>query len=216
MSTENRTNWVENPTAPQNNGQNRRRLTKEEAQQRREIAEKRRRARRSVLVARLIFMAVIYVLICAIFAGVLALMYSGSYAGGRRLEVVNAEGETLYSESAASGYIDGKQYISATGLSALCKFTLAGDSKEVTMYFHDIGQHISFTDRSAVVEINGEKKRLSSEVFFKNDYYIPLELIENYFCGVTIEQGKAGTLLISATGDGLSLRSWQQTETEPA
>ncbi len=216
MSMENRTNWVENQTAPQNNGRNRRPLTKEEAQQRREKAEQRRRARRNVLVARLIFMVVVYVFTCALFAGVLALMYSGSYSSGRRLEVVDAKGETLYAESAANSYIDGKQYISATGLSALCDFILAGDSKEVTMYFHDIGQHISFTDRSAVVEINGEKKRLMSEVFFKNDYYIPLELIENYFCGVTIEQGKAGTILVSVTEEGLSLRCWQQSETEPA
>ncbi len=211
MNTENGTNWGKNPTAPQNNVQNshrRRPLTREEAL-------RRRQARRSVLVARLIFMALVYVLSCALIVGVVALMYSGSGASGRRLEVVDSKGNTLYTEAASACYIDGAQYISATGLSALCDFTLAGDSKEVTMYFHDIGQQISFSDRSAVVEINGEKKRLSSEIVFKSDYYIPLELIENYFNGVTIEQGKTGTISVSAAG-GISLRSWIQSETEPA
>ncbi len=217
MNTENGTNWGKKPTTPQNKVQNpqNRPLTREEAQ-RRQRAAQRKQARRGVLVARLIFMAFVYVVACGVIIGVVALMYSGSATAGRRLEVVDSEGETIYAESAVTGYINGTQYISATGLSSLCDFTLAGDSKEVTMYFHDIGQQLAFTDRSAVVEINGEKKRLSSEIIFKKDYYIPLELIENYFCGITIEQGKTGEILLSVEEGGLSLRSVAQSETTPA
>lgn len=218
MNTENGTNWGKKPTTPQNKVQNppqKRPLTREQALRRQREAQ-RRRERRSVLIARLIFMAMVYLVVCAIMTGVIALMYSGSSADGKRLLVLDAEGETLHSVPASVGYIDGAQYISATGLSALCDFTLAGDSKEVTMYFHNIGQQISFTDRSAVVEINGEQKRLSSKIIFKNDYYIPLELIEDYFCGVTIGQSKSGAITVSLAEEGLSLRTMTQSDTTPA
>ncbi len=218
MNTEKSTNGGVKQRVPQSRVQKapvRRKLTREEWEERKRREEERRKERRSVFLARTVVVLVIYLAACIMIAGLVTVLYRGNSGGGTSVQILGNDGKAVYTEAAYTSYRDGAQYISATGLSELYDFTLAGDSNQVTMYFHNIGEKIVFTDNSYVVEINGVKRRLSSAIVFKNDYYIPLELIKNYFNGITIGRSKRGAITLAAEGK-LSLRSFEQTATEPS
>ncbi len=218
MNTEKSTNRGARPRAPQGNVNRppvRRRLTREEWEERKRREEARRKERREVFLARLSVVLVIYAVACILIAGLVTVIYRGNDGGGTSVQILGKDGKAVYTEQYVTSYKNGTQYISATGLSKLYDFTLAGDSKQVTMYFHNIGEKIAFTDDSCVVEINGERRRLSTAIIFQNDYYIPVELIKNYFNGVKIGRSKAGAVTLAKEGR-LSLRSFEQTDTEPS
>lgn len=205
MSAENNTNWGKQPNKAQNiakksakKPQKRPLTPEEEARRRRALAK--RKQKRETFFARLILCAAIYAAFCLAITGFVITRYRGSdvssYAAS--LVVADKKGDALYKIPASQADIHGVEYISASALSSLYKFTLAGDKNEVTLHFHNIDQSISLFKDSAVVEMNGEKVRLGAKIIFTNDYYIPLELIENYFDGAIIERDtKKGVITLS-------------------
>ena len=175
MSAENSTNRGKQPIKPHNvppKGQNSARgpLTQEQIDLRnKRIAERerRRRERREIFLARLSLCLIIYVVFCLVTALFVYSLYTGgSGDDGYKLEITDSEGNSVKKITAAKSNIDGVQYISASDLALLYKFTLAGDKNQVTLYFHNISQSISLYKDSSAVEINGSMIRLSSKIIF--------------------------------------------------
>lgn len=226
MSAENSTNRGKGPVKPQNIPQKRPApkrvpLTAEQIDARnKRIAEKERlrRERRETFFARLTLCLIIYVVLCLITTLFVYSLYTGGGADtGNRLYIADSEGKAIKKITAASSNIDGVQYISASDLALLYKFTLAGDKKQVTLYFHNIDQSISLYKDSSAVEMNGSTVRLGAKIVFTDDYYIPVELIETYFYGAIIKM-EDGTTTLSRRGedDGFTLRVHAPTPAEPA
>ncbi len=216
MSTENNINRGKAPekthnVAPKQAVKPKKVLTPEQIDARnKRIAEAQRLRREKIetFFARFTLCIIIYVVICLLTGFFVYSLYNGGGAEqGYRLYIADSKGTPVKKISAAASNIDGVQYISATNLSLLYKFTLAGDKNQVTLYFHNIDQSISLYKNSAAVEINGSMVRLSSAIIFTDDYYIPVELIETYFYGAIIKREK-GITTLSRTGedDGFTLR----------
>lgn len=164
-----------------------RKLTPEEIEERKLQAAERRRQKRETFFARLIFGTIIYVLCALIIFGFVATMYFWSESPEiLTLEVLDSKGNVIESLEGEEFVFDNVPYVSATVLSKLYDFTLAGDTNRVSLHFHNAEESVSLTKDSTLVEINGCRVRLSEPIIFTDDYYIPLELIRNYFNGVTI------------------------------
>jgi len=167
-----------------------------------------RRQKKETFFARLTLCLIIYVVLCLIISVFVFSLYrsKGSEAVGG-IVIADAKGKAIHKVSAEKAEINGEQYISASTLSKLYKFTLAGDKQQVTLHFHNIGQSISLFKNSSAVEINGSTVRLRTQIVFTDDYYIPIELIETYFYGAIIKK-KDGVTTLSRTGedDGFTLR----------
>ncbi len=216
MSTENNTNRGKAPekthnVAPKKVASAKKTLTPEQIDARnKRIAEAQRlrRERLETFFARFSLGLVIYVaifLITALF--VFSLYNGGANEQGYRLYIADSKGNPVKKISAAASNIEGVQYISATDLALLYKFTIAGDKNHVTLYFHNIDQSISLYKDSSAVEINGSMVRLRSDIIFTDDYYIPVELIETYFYGAIIKREKGITTLSrGGEDDGFTLR----------
>lgn len=222
MNSENNTNWGSRPVKTQNidtAGEKtpRRVLSPQEieerkrrAEERRQRAEEEKREKRETRIVCLAFGSVIYLVVCLLIVGFVALLYFGG--GGEEfneLNVVDGKGEVLHVQSDEEFIIGDVPYISATGLGTLYDFTLAGDKKQVTLHFHNIDQSVSLYKDSSAVVINGVRVRLNAPIIFTDDYYIPLELIKNYFLGAIIEyDSEEGVAKLSrqAGDDSFSLR----------
>lgn len=195
MGSENNTNWVNNADKAHNvakkapSGAQKRPLSPQE-RERLHRAEERRRRKRETFLVRFAFCAAVYLMVCLIITGFVVSLYRSSTVSddAARIVVADGNGKKLYELSAAEANVNGVEYISASALSKLYDFTLAGDKNEVTLHFHNIGQSVSLHRDSAVLEMNGESIRLGAKIIFTGDYYIPLELIENYFNGAIIER----------------------------
>ena len=216
MNTENNTNRGKRPQKTQNIDPKRpaapkKPLTQEQIDARNKRiaeAERKRRERRETFFARLSLCLIIYVVFCIVTALFVYSLYNGGGAdAGYRLYIEDNKGNNIKKISASASNINGFQYISASDLALLYKFTLAGDKEQVTLYFHNIDQNVSLYKNSSVVEINGSKVRLSTDIFFTDDYYIPVEMIETYFHGAIIKREK-GITTLSRRGedDGFTLR----------
>ena len=216
MSTENSTNRGKVPVKPHNIPQKRTNVPKKpltaeqiDARNKRMAEQERlRRERRETFFARLSLCLIIYVVFCMLTALFVYSLYTGgSSDSGYKMVIADNEGKAIKKISAEGSNIDGTQYISASNLSLLYDFTLAGDKQQVTLYFHNISQSISLYKDSAAVEINGSMVRLGAKIIFTDDYYIPVELIETYFYGAIIKREK-GTTTLSRRGedDGFTLR----------
>ena len=209
LNEENNTNWAKEPNKAHNVAKNGTKkapakpLTPQmEERKRRALAL--RRQKRETFFARLILCAAIYFAVCLIIAIFVFSLYRGSIVGDNAADIVVADkdGKAVYELEADRANINGVEYISASALSSLYKFTLAGDKNEVTLHFHNLKQSISLFKDSAVVEMNGENIRLGAKIIFTNDYYIPLELIENYFNGAIIERdGDKGVITLSQNNE---------------
>lgn len=192
MGTENNTNRGFAPekthnVAPSGTRRTVRRLTPEEIEERRAKAAEQRRQRRETFFARLIFGAMVYLLCTLIIFGFVASLYFWTESPEiLTLEILDGRGEVLETVEGDEFIINNVPYVSATALSGIYDFTLAGDKNRVSLHFHDAEESLSLTKDSSSVEINGCKVRLSAPIIFTDDYYIPLELIRNYFNGVTI------------------------------
>lgn len=187
--------------------------------ERRIKAAERKRERRQTFFVRFLFGTAVYLLCCLLIVGIVAALYLGGDKGSSlSLSVVDGKGEELCRISGDSFIIDGTPYVSATGLACLYDFTLAGDKNQVTLHFHNVDQSISLYKDSSLVLINGSLVRIGAPIVFKNDYYIPLELIKNYFVGAIISyDGAKGIAKLSAAGDvSFSLTVHAPTETVPA
>lgn len=209
MSAENHTNWVSNADKAHNvaqkapSGAQKRPVSPQAAERMRRAAERRRRKRETFLV-RLAFCAAIYFTVCLLIAGFVVSLYRGSTVSddAARIVVKDSNGKELCKLAAEDANVNGVEYISASALSKLYSFTLAGDKNEVTLHFHNIGQTVSLHKNSAAVEVGGESVRLGAKIIFTDDYYIPLELIENYFNGAIIERdSKKGVITLSQNAE---------------
>ena len=178
------------------------------ARKRRAMEERLLRERKETFLARLSLCLIIYVAFCLLTAHFVYSLYTGGDdVKPDKLVIADSQGKKIKEIPAATANIDGCQYISATNLALLYNFTIAGNKEQVTLYFHNIDQSISIFKNSSAVEINGTTIRLSSNIIFTDDYYIPLELINNYFYGAIIKSEK-GTTTFSRSGenDGFTLR----------
>lgn len=180
------------------------------AEERRRKSDEQRKSKRETRVVCLLFGACVYLAVCILIAVYVVVLYFG---GGEEeyteLEIIDADGEVAYTQSDDAFLINDVPYVSATALGKLYDFTLAGDKSQVTLHFHNIGQSLSLYKDSSVVVVNGERTRLNAPIIFRDDYYIPLELIKNYFLGAIIEyDGEDGKVMLSrqAGEDGFSLR----------
>ena len=192
-----------------------RRLTPEEIEERKLKLAERKRERRATLVARLIFGGVVYLVCCIVIAGVaLSAYFWSSESELAELNIVDAKGNVLYEAKDEAFIINNVPYVSATGLAKIYDFTLAGDKTRVSMHFHNVDESISFTKDSTGVYINGQPVRLTSPIIFTDDYYIPLELIRNYFLGATIRYDKEeGVATLSANKEAFTLKLHPSVET---
>ncbi len=224
LNNENNTNRVKEPHKTHNVAKKavktppRKPLTPEmEERKRRALAL--RRQKKETFIARLTLCVAIYLAFCLAIVGFVLSLYRGSVVSDNACAIVVADdkGGTLYKLSASRADINGVEYISASALAKLYKFTLAGDKNEVTLHFHNINQSLSLFKDSAVVEMNGEKIRLGAKIVFTNDYYIPLELIENYFNGAIIERNEGrGLITVSQNNTADFYLRLQLPQTTPA
>ncbi len=222
MGAENNTNRGTAPKrthniAPSATSTRGRRLTREEIEERKLKAAEERRERRSVFFARFIFGAIVYVLCSLIIFGFVASLYFWTEESELlTLNITDPKGKVLHTSTGDSFIINNVPYVSATGLSEIYDFTLAGDKTRVSLHFHNGEDSLSFTKDSSSVEVNGCKVRLSAPIVFTDDYYIPLELIRNYFNGVTIvydsEEGEAQLYKRNDVPFSLKLHPCVQTE----
>ncbi|MBQ3195554.1 MAG: hypothetical protein IJB65_03710 [Clostridia bacterium] len=193
-----------------------RRLTPEEIEERRLKAAEQRREKRETFFVRFIFGVAVYMLCCLIIFGFAASVYLRTTdIELAELNIVDAKGKILYTAEDEAFIINNVPYVSATGLAVLYDFTLAGDKTRVSMHFHNVDESISFTKDSTGVYINGQPVRLTAPIIFTDDYYIPLELIRNYFLGVTIiYDSEKGLATLSADKEAFSLKLHSPVETE--
>ncbi len=195
-----------------------RRLTPEEIEERKLQAAERAREKRATFFARLIFGTIVYLLCCVVIFGFAASVYLwNSEDQLAELQITDKKGNVLYTAEGESFIINNTPYVSATALSSLYDFTLAGDKTRVSLHFHNVDESLSLTKDSTCVYINGCGVRLSAPIIFTDDYYIPLELIRNYFCGVKIVyNSEEGIATLSADDEepfSLKLHMPEETET---
>ena len=224
MNTENNTNRGINHQkahniAPNNGKKRVRRLTPEEIEARRIQAEELRIEKRQTFIVRFIFGTLVYLLCCGIIFGAVFSMYFRSEEPDiLTLQVLDTKGNVLSTSEGDKFIINNVPYISATELSYLYDFTLAGDKTRVSLHFHNADESLSLTKDSTAVSINGSSVRLTAPIIFTDDYYIPLELIRNYFNGVTIVyDNEEETARLSVKPDLKSyLRLYTQNDTPQA
>lgn len=223
MGTENNTNRGIAPkrthnVAPSGASTRGRRLTPEEIEERKRKAAEARRERRSVFFARFVFGTIVYALCGLVIFGFVASLYLWTEESELlTLNVTDPKGEVLHTATGDGFIINNVPYVSATALAEIYDFTLAGDKNRVSLHFHNGEDSLSLVKDSSAVEVNGCKVRLSAPIVFTDDYYIPLELIRNYFNGVTIvydsEEGEARLYKRDDVAFSLKLHPCEVTET---
>lgn len=167
------------------------RPTPEQLEARRKAEAKRKAAakqRRETFFIRLAFTLGVYIILCLIIAGLIAVLYSSDAESKKSYSLKLMLDETkIYSASTGTMRADGGLYLPVNRLSQLCSITVAGDSKELLIYFHDGAQTLTVTKDSAVVAINDTPVRLGSKVLFSDDdVKLPVELFERYVDGITV------------------------------
>lgn len=79
-------------------------------------------------------------------------------------------------------------YVSFNKLGDICKIGAAGDSESITLLTSGDGGRIVCYRDSAFIRINENEFLLSAPVLFEgDDYMIPIELVETYINGVSVE-----------------------------
>lgn len=179
------------------NGQNGRptgagpRLTPEQLEAKKRAEDKKKAAakrKRETFYLRLALTLVIYLILCLIIAGLISVLYNSGAEKGKSYSLTLMLDETkVYTAGTAEMKADGGLYLPVEQLSEICPITVAGDSKELLIYFHDGDQTLTVTKDSAAVSVNGTPVRLDSKVIFSNnDVKLPVELFERYVNGITV------------------------------
>lgn len=160
------------------------------------MAEKsntRQRSRFSaVLTLYLIFLAVLIVLTCGVFAvivnsqRILAFIHRDSYV--YQLGIDNLEDTTKRTVPASELYYDGKLYFSMDDIARLCDLTVMGDySKRTYFPSDDDSQYVTFFYSSDKIVINGEATTMADIMFEKNgEVYVPASFFYNFSGGISI------------------------------
>lgn len=109
-------------------------------------------------------------------------------------------------------------YVSLTDLDKLCDFSVAGDDKALTLMLRGSGETLECFANSSFMYINGTPARLSAPILYEDrEYYIPVELLEQYFSGFDIlyEKGVCAISLAKENGGVLELKFKTQKVSEP-
>ncbi|HBL83783.1 MAG: hypothetical protein A2Y17_08420 [Clostridiales bacterium GWF2_38_85] len=153
------------------------------------IIEERKRRKREFFTVKLIIFLTFYVLISLAFSGfiVLSLKNSTKTEQVDYLEVIVDEENTI-KLNADVIYKDNILYIPYEKLDNLCNFVLTGDNNKITLIMSSGIDYVAFYRNSDLIYIGGSSYRLTSPVLFESDdYYIPLEFIDNYMKGIVVE-----------------------------
>ncbi|HPE95202.1 MAG TPA: hypothetical protein PLT66_03955 [Bacillota bacterium] len=94
--------------------------------------------------------------------------------------------KTKYSQE--SVFINGALYIPYAELDKIGDFIITGDSHRITIISGTSDDYCTLYDDSLFMYVGNVPFRLTSPVIFgDSDYYIPIEIVENYMLGVTVE-----------------------------
>ncbi len=103
------------------------------------------------------------------------------------ISILNERGKTVARTSAEGANKRFGFYISLGQLDKLCDLSVAGDEGKLTIILRESGENLECFTNSSFLYINGNPARLSIPVLYENyEYYLPVELIEQYFMGVNI------------------------------
>lgn len=108
-------------------------------------------------------------------------------------------------------------YVPYQKLSDVCNLSIVGDSDTVIIMISPDCGTIKCTKDSSLIYINNNPVRVSAPVLFgKNDYLIPIELIDLYFIGVDVAYNNDKMLCIisTATKSPITLKMQLPTELE--
>lgn len=100
--------------------------------------------------------------------------------------VYDDDDETKYSQE--SVFINGALYIPYAELDKIGDFIITGDSSSITIISGTSDDYCTLYDGSLFMYVGNVPFRLTSPVIFgDSDYYIPIEIVENYMLGMTVE-----------------------------
>ena len=166
------------------------------------IKEAKRNRRQFVYAAMVVFLTFYVVLCLAVF-----LYYYISFnsdTGSTTLysiRILNQKGKTLALSDAEQANKRFGFYISLTDLDKLCDLSVSGARDKLTLILRQSGEYLECFTNSSFLYVNGNPARLSIPVLYENrEYYLPVELIEQYFIGVNIVYEK-GVCKMSLAGD---------------
>lgn len=189
---------------------------KDAARNQRAISEKNRRKREVFLVKLIVFLT-FYILISLIIAGFIffSLKTQANALKVNRIDMVFDESRTV--KIAGDTLVkDNIVYIPYEKLDLMCNFVLTGDSNKITLIISSGIDYVSFYRNSNLAFIGGSSYRISSPVLFeKDDYYIPLDFINNYMKGIAVEfDEKENVYQLIYTGENITFAGKFPSETE--
>ncbi len=131
---------------------------------------------------------VMYAILLALVAGGVLYSFNKSGRSPQAYSLrLNSEGKRLY-------YFDAEEvnnaygfYVPFENLSVLCDLSIIGDKDKIIVSVNDSSGSVVCSNNSSLVYVNHNPVRLSSPVLFYNDFLLPVELIDNYFLGLTVE-----------------------------
>ncbi len=125
------------------------------------------------------------------------------------VSMVNQKGKTVAAASVSQSNKAYGLYVSLTDLDTLCSLSVAGDGEKLTIMLRKSGEILECFTNSSFMYVNGNPARLSIPILYENyEYYLPVELLEQYFIGVDIKyiKGKCVMSLAEGTDTVLELK----------
>jgi len=133
------------------------------------------------------------------------------------INLINQKGKTIAASSVKQANKSYGLYISLTDLDKLCDLSVAGDGDKLTVMLRKSGESLECYTNSSFMYINGNPARLSIPILYENyEYYLPVELLEQYFIGIDIvyEKGVCTMSLVDGSDTALELKLKNQPVSE--
>lgn len=186
------------------------------SRRKRKIIEKKRQ-RRELFILKLVIFLTFYILINLIIAGFIffSIKNRDETTKINRLEIVFDESQTVKLPGDAL-VKNNTVYIPFEKLDLLCKFVLTGDSSKITLIMNSGIDYTSFYKDSNLAYIGGASYRISAPVLFeKDDYYIPLDFVNNYIEGIAVDYDeKVNIYRLVLTGEPITFAGKFPSSTE--
>lgn len=142
---------------------------------------RKKRAIRERTVAICALMAAVYVGVIGIIAVYGILSFNSAVQSDKVYSVEGYLGEErVFNVPAATANNSYGLYIPFSSLEKLCPISVAGDGESINLILPDSGDYIKCFSNSSSIWVNDSPCRLASPVLFnKNDWMIPVELLEH-------------------------------------
>ena len=219
MSQQSQPNKARKVSASKDNysPQRRTKLSPQELAKRKlKLAEVKRR-KRELFILKLVIFLTFYILINLVIVGFIffSIKNQDETTKINRIELVFDESRTvkLPGDTLVKNNI---VYIPFEKLDQLCNFVLTGDSSKITLIMNSGIDYTSFYKDSNLAYIGGSSYRISAPVLFeKDDYYIPLDFVNNYMKGISVDfDEKVNIYKLVLTGEPITFAGKFPSSTE--